>query len=445
MAESTILGFRAENFKRIYFVEIKPAPTGLVEIQGPNGAGKSSILDAISAALEGGKACPQKPIREGANSAEIEIDLGDLVVRRKWTDPANPEKTYLSVEDKNGATFRSPQAILDRLTGAYIDPLEFMRLKPAEQIDKVLALVSLPIDLAASKREETEAEQERLLVGREGKTLAGTVEGLRREVSDSPAGRVDLAALSEKLQGAARHNAGKAALQTALRDANREKEQAAQKVNGLLQILQTLQQQIADLVEKQKETSEIGVPQANEALRQAIAHAAATKATLDEFTEIDEAAIRKEIQRAESNNRKLDVADRLAERERELVAQREAYEALSRRIEIIRNERRRALDSVVFPVEGLGYDPEQATLTLNHVPFAQASQAEQLRASAELAMAQDAKLHIAVIRDGSLLDSKHKAMLAELISSRGWQCWIERVADGPTAVGFYVEEGQLKQ
>jgi len=68
-----VISLRAENFKRLQAVEIHP-DGAVIEVRGRNGQGKSSLLDSICAALGGADVAPKKPIREGADRAEIVVD-----------------------------------------------------------------------------------------------------------------------------------------------------------------------------------------------------------------------------------------------------------------------------------------------------------------------------------------------------------------------------------
>lgn len=92
-------------------VRIAPSPSGAVVIKGENGAGKSSVLDSIAYALGGEKLCPPQVIRKGARSATVRVDVGDLVVTRKWTAGGSRLEVV-------GTKYQSPQAILDRLVGS---------------------------------------------------------------------------------------------------------------------------------------------------------------------------------------------------------------------------------------------------------------------------------------------------------------------------------------
>ena len=121
-----IVKLQAENIKRIVAVEIKP-DGALVQITGRNGAGKSSVLDAIWWALAGERSHQSAPIRKGADTARIKLDLGEVVVTRHFAKREDDSVvTRITVENAEGARFPSPQKMLDSLLGSLaFDPLAF--------------------------------------------------------------------------------------------------------------------------------------------------------------------------------------------------------------------------------------------------------------------------------------------------------------------------------
>lgn len=141
-----IIELNAENIKRLTAVEIHPDETVQI-IGGNNGQGKSSVLDAIWLALGGGaaKKSTARPIRDGEKKAKVTLDLGDLKVTRTWT---SNDKSVLKVESVNGAQFKSPQAMLDKLVGKFsFDPLAFTQLSAKEQRQQLINLVDLDVDV----------------------------------------------------------------------------------------------------------------------------------------------------------------------------------------------------------------------------------------------------------------------------------------------------------
>src|SRR3990167_3139034 len=141
--EMKILKLTAENIKRLIAVEITP-DGNLVQITGKNGAGKTSVLDAIWWALAGTKHIQAQPIRKGENKARVLLDLGEIVVERKFTEAGST----LTVESIKGARFSSPQTLLDKLLGELsFDPLAFSRMETREQFDELRIPANTPDEL----------------------------------------------------------------------------------------------------------------------------------------------------------------------------------------------------------------------------------------------------------------------------------------------------------
>jgi recombinational DNA repair ATPase RecF len=128
-----IIQLTAENFKRLRAVQIKP-DGNIVQITGRNAQGKTSCLDAISTVLGGAGQTCRAPIRKGQEKAKIICDLGDLTVTRTFTATGGGT---LTVANKEGARFTSPQAVLDKLVGRLsFDPLAFSRMDSNHQLER---------------------------------------------------------------------------------------------------------------------------------------------------------------------------------------------------------------------------------------------------------------------------------------------------------------------
>ena len=95
-----------------------------------------------------------------------------------------------------------------------------------------------------------------------------------------------------------------------------------------------------------------------------------------------------------------------------------------------------------MPVEGIEFGED--SVLLNGVPFEQASDAEQLRASVAIAMAANPKLRVIRIRDGSLLDDEAMQLLGTMATEADMQVWIERV-DSSGRIGFVLEDGHVRK
>lgn len=433
-APLTIVGLKAENFKRLRAVSIHPAPTGLVEIRGKNGHGKSSVIDLIWAALGGKRAAPQKPIHEGSEDSDISLDLGDLMIRRRWTDPSDPTKSSLVVENPDGARYQSPQALLDKLTGRFVDPVRFAEMTDTERAKEVLGMVDLGIDLEESRGREAAAQDVRRDLGREERALREQVEALRAEAQDAPSERVDVAELLEEMRAAQEHNAQQAQLDRTAERARREAEEATERVTRCDDEIERLEQELTSQRARRAEFANAAQVAANESEE--------AEQVLMQFEVKSTDDLQKRIEDAGALNEKHSAAQRLAEREQELTSKAQEHEDADATVQEIRAERREALEQVKFPVEGMGYDADAGVLTLNGHPFDNASQAEKLKASAELAMAKSPRIQVIFARNGSLLDADHKAMLAELVEKKKWQFFLEVVDDNEEGGGVWISEGE---
>ena len=143
-----IIGLQSQNIKRLKAVNLSLDDKGnLIIISGKNAQGKSSLLDSIWMALGGKKAIPDKPIREGEETAEISIDVQgeklSFTVKRLFTKKGSE----LSITNKDGKHYSNPQEMLNHLIGNLtFDPLEFTRLATKKQVSQLMDLTGLNFD-----------------------------------------------------------------------------------------------------------------------------------------------------------------------------------------------------------------------------------------------------------------------------------------------------------
>lgn len=394
-----IISLVTSNVKRLKAVEI--TPTGeLVVIGGRNAQGKSSVLDAIWLALGGGPAAKSttRPVRDGEDSASVVLDLGEFIVTRTWSGT----KTTLTVASPEGAKFSGPQGILDALVGRLaFDPLEFTRLSAKAQRDALLGLVDLPFDLAALDQERTALFDERTEVGRRGKAIGD----IPAEIPDVPAEEVSSALALADLRAAQ-------AATTMHGDWLRAKEDSAATVVSL-------ETQLAEAREEAKRAAEAfdslpAVPDLA-ALEQRLASVDETNRAVRANADVQEKRTRKESLAAE-------------------------YQTLTDKLDWLDKTKADGLAKATFPVPGLGFD--ESGVTLDGVPFSQASSAEQIRVSLAMAMSLNPRLKVVHIRDGSLLDADSLALIADMAREADYQVWLEVVGD-PGAGAVVIEDGMV--
>jgi len=105
------------------------------------------------------------------------------------------------------------------------------------------------------------------------------------------------------------------------------------------------------------------------------------------------------------------------------------------------NEKQQAIASAKLPVDGLSFGVGE--VLMGGVPFAQASDAEQLRVSIGIAMSLNPKLRVIRVRDGSLLDEESMKLLGKMADKEDYQIWVETCHNTGTKA-FIMEDGHAK-
>ena len=421
---SKIITLSAENFKILKAVEIHPSGE-MIEICGRNGNGKSSVLDVITSALCGAEAIPDAPVRHGKTKAEISVDLGELKVTRRFTHKDDGRDTNtLTVQFADGTRPRSPQHVLDELAGHMIDPVAFIRSPGAQRIAYVRALVPYDWTGAATRRQYV--YDKRTDINREIKIKEAQAGGMR--IAGDPPARVDIADLTGQLRDAHAHNA--ALEKTA--EHRRERLRAAQildadadtllheadelekKVMALRKLAETKQSQSSEIIAYLDELPPVGMP-------------------------IDVGAFDAQLQAAMVRNKAADDYDRYAALKSTIAALKTQSEGLTSDIDAIDKAGAQALRDAALPVGEIG----DKDLLVGGVPFSSLSQAQQITAAVQIAMAGMPKIKVILIRDGSLLDKSSMAQVAALAKGKDYQVWIERVTEGPSPGGILIVDGEV--
>ncbi|MFW6333386.1 MAG: AAA family ATPase [Thermodesulfobacteriota bacterium] len=401
-----IIKLEAENVKRLQAIEITPEGS-IVGIGGKNGAGKSSVLDSIMYALAGKAALPDSPIREGARSAIIKTDLGELRVARTITKNGGS----LTVTNADGGRVSTPQTILNDLASKFtFDPLAFTNLAPSKQLETLKALVGVDFTDLDDKRQI--AYEERTDYNREVKRLEDVIADLKPKIpAETPDNPIDILSIMQDLRSLEEKNR-----QTEKR--NDRIHQVKKEIEFKLEELERLNQELDAL---QDELEEI---------------------TTDPIKYEDLTTLTLQAQNAEKINAAVKSKQDLEKAKAELERCREEAMERTKIITEVDERKRSELAAAEFPVPGLGFDDDG--ILLNGLPFSQASSAEKLRVSVAMGIAMNPRLRVLLIRDGSLLDNESLAIIKEMAEKSDAQIWIERVGEGEECQ-VIIEDGSIKE
>jgi AAA domain len=409
-----LLTVQVRDFKGVEFCQIdfKKAVT---IVGGKNGSGKSSTLDGISALLGGAGQLPTDPIRDGAESARLWADLGDLTVERLIDPELGSDGTTLALFDEELNPVPKPQTELARMYNALsFDPMGFGAL-PRDKQNAVLMRLG-KIDLSGLQARRAAAYDERTGVNKDVRDL----EAQFRERKHDPAAPEQELDVGELTQQIAQHDAWEAE-RTRVANAEREAQRAiAAATDAVMRAENALAQ--AELVlasaKKSLEAEQLGRAPAIAALADFRAAPEPPRAEL-----LEKIRLSGETNRAvRENAERRKIGAKLQERKAH-------EEQLSRTIEACDREKEETLAAVEWPIQGLGFD-EYGPTYKGH-PIAQAAASERWRIGATIALALNPALPVLLIRHGNDMDEDTLAEMTAWAEEKGAQLVIEMVTRRP--------------
>ena len=468
-----LAGLRAENIKKLKLVDVKfDKDQHVVKISGENEQGKTSLMDSVAWALGGADKFKDvsKPIREGADRAEVIVDLDDIKVRRVWTSDT---KSYLSVENKDGAEYKSPQNMLDAMVGKLaFDPAAFAGMDSKKQLEVLLSLVPIGIDLKAHATDRKKAFDERTIINRDKTDLEGQLK-LMDDPGDVPTEEVSAATIL----------AEQAAAQTLLNENNEKRRQRVEENEAAREAVRTGNKKIADALDLQAqresearerlivvdaELAQLEVLlRAKQDLKQstldAIKEHEANKFSLMDMTakltdpdtmeipgpeqlglvDPDMTGFSTKIAEAEFLNKKIRTKKFRAELLVKLDAKVKESTEKTLAIEQMDAKKSEALKAAKMPIEALTFDDDG--IRFKGIPFNQCSSEEKLRVSLAMGIAMNPKLRLMFIRDGSLLDKKNRAVIESMAKEHDFLVLMEVVDEKGGPAVLVIEDGMVKE
>lgn len=410
-----ILSLDIQNVLRLTAVNLELDPkNNLVIIGGNNAQGKSSVLNSIMAAFGGKKEHMPEMLHKGARKGKVTVTTDDYTITQTFTKEGGGT---LTVTAADGKPVTSPQSLLSGfLNSMTFDPLAFMTSKPQEQAAILRQLAGL--DFTPFDRDYTATFDERTQINREAKRLDAQLAGMPARHADAPEAEVSIAALSEQLRLEHDKTTAHDRAVQAFSDASRAAYAARELVDDLR----------ARLAVAETEAKAAGEAQAK------------AKAALDNTQPGNTEPIQAQILSAEDTNRKVRQNAERARIAADLKATTKQADALTAKLEGIRDAKDQAIREAKFPVPGIGFDDDG--VTLNGLPVCQASGAEGLRLSVAVGASLNPKLRTMLVRDGSLLDDDNLALLAKLAEEYDFQIFMERVGKRD-AMAIIIEDGMV--
>ncbi len=452
-----IIEFRARNTKAIRAVDIYAGNRNVIVLTGKNRQGKTSILDAIWMALGGKKYIPDIPIRQGEKRAEIFLDLGEFSVTRKIQEGVGE---YLQVKGRDGESMPSPQKFLNsRLAGLAHNPLEFLDLKPCDQVKALQKMLNIKLDRPAIEQiagallvRSIKGDDPMLLidnvikalfeersdVNREIKRLSGVIESIKipwEMANIKPISAAEL--MSERMT---------------LENVKQQNDEIRRQVQKMTADLENIHEKIL------QRDAEIEILEKKLiALKQSRTALVETMSTLqNQYFEIADRADNLVDPDFTDIDRRISEIDRYNEQANQIAGLKTAMqrsredhekssadtERLSGQIGALNAYKLRLIGQTPLPYPGLGF--ENGGITYAGIPLDQASSREQIEISCAICLAQHPKIGVLTIDRGwSELDESGKTVLRDCALQAGAQIWVTQVMEEPCQVGFHIVAGEL--
>ena len=410
----TILKLQASNVMNIVAVEIEPNGN-LVTLTGKNGAGKSAFLKAIEFALSGkALASTPEPVRHGQKSGDILLDLGDIVVKRHFTN----ESSTVKIENKEGMVFKSPQTLLDKFRGNIsFDPMSFAGLPEKQQKEVLLSMIDLPIDLDELDLERKEIYGRRTDVNRDINRLEGQRDGIPNlpDVPDDELSSVDvmgemqaaseLIATNNRLRIEFQNNkAHKVKLERDITDLETELIHCTEKLKNINENIATHEDEINKMVDPDLEQF---------------------KCKLADVEQINV-----QVRKKQDRTKIITQINDLKAKSFGMTVDMTAIDEL----------KTKTISEAGMPIDGLGFN--EFGVTFSDVPLSQCSDGQKRMISARIGMAMNPDLRVLWVSDASLLDSDSINDLKTIADEKGYQLWLECVSDDEN-VGVHIDDESI--
>lgn len=384
-----------KNFKAISHEKIDIKGSN-VYVLGKNGVGKSSFLDAIFKIING-KDLPTKLVKEGQEKGFIDIKLeGGITVKAKFNSVN--EKVSLTIENADGAQYKSPRTMLDEMAGVVdFDINEFFNKTPQKQIDFIKQLVG--IDFTDLDEEKAKAFSERTVVNAKVKELESKQVFFKEPISE----KKDIQTILIEIENGNAINKNIADIKSR-NDSRKES-------------IEKLKSELLQLEEKEKQAT----------------------IWLSENEPINTEVLQESITESIEYNRLIDESLSAKKLYEELKSALESQTILNDKLKEIEETKRRVISESNMPVNGLTFSDNE--LFYNGLPFDknQINTAQQIIIGLQINMALLNDIKIARF-DGSLLDSSNIELVEVWAKENDLQLFVEFVERSSEGLTIEVKE-----
>jgi hypothetical protein len=157
--------------------------------------------------------------------------------------------------------------------------------------------------------------------------------------------------------------------------------------------------------------------------------------------------IKVEIQGIDEHNKRASEHEIWCKRYDQIMSDRNAAHgesyALNETLTGLEKDKQILLEAADYPVDGMLIEGDK--VYVNEVPFSNLNTAEKIKVATFVAIAQNPKLKMIIIRNGSMLDTKSMKIISDIADERGYQVIVEKVSEDPDSDSIHIVEGKVTQ
>ncbi len=388
--------FQLENVKRIKAVQCEPTQNGITVIGGKNNQGKTSVLNSIAWALGGDRFRPSQTQREGSIIPPyIKIKLSNgIIVERQG------KNSSLKVIDPSGN--KGGQQLLNEFIESFALNLpKFMEANAKEKADILLRIIGVGDKLFELEKEENEIYNSRHAIGQ----IAAQKQKYADEMAYYDGVPDDLLSASDLIQE-----------QQAILLRNAENKKKRERLSELREQKQRLQQALEEC-EKELKIAELSAA---------------------ELEDRSTAELEENIQKIDEINVKIRSNLDKERAEEEAHRYQEQYNELSKKLENIRSEKKKLLESADLPLPGLSV--EDGEITLNGMKWDNMSGSDQLKAATAIIRRLNPKCGFVLMDKLEQMDLDTLCDFGHWLEREGLQVIATRVSTGDEC-SIVIEDG----
>lgn len=428
---------KISNILGIKDLEFDPA-TGFNEIVGKNGEGKTSVIESIKEAIKGGHDATL--LRKGEEKGEIVLVLDDeqTSIRRR-VSASGSTTDLLRDGKKQPKAVESIKALSDMLS---VNPVDFLRAKPADRVKALLE--SLPLEVDPARLAEVsgvavgdlpKGMHAMLAIDAVHKTVYDMRTGANRAIKEKEG---SIAQFSQTVPDAPGGVDGDedsltSQLETARTARDAELERIRTKIDGIRKSTADTKQTMRDAAQaeidkiKAKLAEDLTVVDAELARVEGLAQTQTDK-TKDKFQAAAEplnqalSAIRANRDVAAKRQQALDFIATMRDELSELIEEAEGHTEALARINAYKSELLADL-----PIPGL--EVRDGEIFRDGIPLDRINTAGQVKIAVEIAKLRAGDLKVCVVDGIELLDSEAYEEFRQQIEASGLQLFVAKVGD----------------